>query len=116
MKNLFVFVLVLILFGCNPSNPNPSNTYTVKYEATGNDDYFLFNIYNSTGGQDSYNLIANQNWTYEFNASSGQMVGMMISGSEQLPNAMFSLKIYLNGVLWKEANGGPDISVSGMLE
>jgi hypothetical protein len=65
---------------------------------------------------DSYQLPANQEWTSEFNATSGKQVGMSISGSEQLPNASFSLKIYLNGVLWKEANGGPDIFVYGIIQ
>jgi hypothetical protein len=114
MKNIFLIFSIITLFGCNQSNP--TTCYTVRYEATGNDDFYLFGIYNSTGGVDSYNLVANQNWSYEFNACTGRLVGMSLSGSEQLPNAAFSLKIFLNDVLWKEANGGPDISINSHLE
>ena len=112
-------LLIFIFYSCTPENPTPNpppnTTYTVKYEAVGNDDFYLFGIQNSTGGQDSYQLNANQPWAYEFQASTGHLVGLSISGSEQLPNAMFSLKIYLNGVLWKEANGGPDIGIMAFL-
>lgn len=112
-------LLIFIFYSCTPENPTPNpppnTTYTVKYVATGNADYYLYNIYNSTGGTDSYQLPQNQDWTYEFQASTGHPVGLSIDGSEQLPNAMFSLKIYLNGVLWKEANGGPDIGIMAFL-
>ena len=120
---IFNALLIFILYGCTTVNPTPnptpnpnSTSYTVKYKAIGNDDFYLFNIYNATGGMDSYQLPANQEWTYEFNATSGKQVGMGLSGSEQLPNALFSLKIYVNGVLWKEANGGPDIFVYGIIQ
>lgn len=121
MKILYFVTLIILLFGCNQDNPQPTppttSNYTVKYEAVGNDDFYLFGIQNSTGGQDAYVVNANQTWTYEFQASSGHLVGLSIDGDygAQPTSSMFSLKIYLNGVLWKEANGAPDIGIMAYL-
>jgi hypothetical protein len=115
MKSLILILSVFALFGCNQSNP--TTCYTVRYEATGNDDYYLFGIQNSTGGQDAHVLNANQNWSYEFEACTGHLVGLSIDGDYGLQptTSSFSLKIYLNGDLWKEANGSPDIGIQAFL-
>lgn len=121
MKTTFFLTLIILLLGCNENNPQPNtptaSTYTVKYEAVGNDDFYLFGIQNSTGGQDSYVVNANQTWTYEFQSTTGHLVGLSIDGDYgiQPASSLFSLKIYLNGVLWKEANGAPDISIMANL-
>ena len=120
MKNLFVFILMILLFGCTPENPtpNPSTTYNVKFVAIANDNFQIFNTTNSTGGLDSYYIQANQEWTREFTASSGQPIGLCSSLTNQTqspPNLQMSLKIYLDGVLWKEANGNNTLFIQAPL-
>ncbi len=122
MKNLFVFILMILLFGCTPENPTPNpppnTTYTVKFVAIGNDNFRIFNTTNSTGGLDSYNIQANQEWTREFTASSGQYMSFCSAESSetQFPIDLFvSLKVYLNGVLWKEANGNSVLFIQAYL-
>jgi len=120
MKNLFVFILMILLFGCTPNNPepNPSTSYNVKFVAIGNDNFQIFNTTNSTGGLDSYYIQANQEWTREFTASSGQQIGLCSSLTNQTqsaPNLQMSLKIYLDGVLWKEANGNNTLFIQALL-
>ena len=116
MKNLFVFILMILLFGCTPDNPepNPSTTYNVKFVAIGNDNFQIYGVTNSTGGLDSYQIQANQEWTREFNASSGQYMSFC-SQSTSIPNLIMSLKIYLDGVLWKEANGNGPLQITSPL-
>ena len=115
---------MLLLFGCTPENPtpnptpNPSTTYNVKFVAIGNDNFRIFNTTNSTGGLDSYNIQANQEWTRELTASSGQYMSFSSSESSetQFPIDLFvSLKVYLNGVLWKEANGNSVLFIQAYL-
>jgi len=124
MKNLFVFILMILLFGCTPENPepnpapNPSTTYNVKFVAIGNDNFLIFGVTNSTGGLDSYQIQANQEWTREFNASSGQFMSFNSQANtetQSIPNLQMSLKIYLDGVLWKEANGNGPLQISSLL-
>ena len=121
MKNLFVFILMILLFGCTPNNPepNPSTTYNVKFVAIGNDNFHIHGVTNSTGGFDSYQIQANQEWTREFNASSGQYMSFCSaahsSTTQSIPNLIMSLKIYLDGVLWKEANGNGPLQITSPL-
>ena len=111
---------MILLFGCTPENPtpNPSTTYNVKFVAIANDNFQIFNTTNSTGGLDSYYIQANQEWTREFTASSGQPIGLCSSLTNQTqspPNLQMSLKIYLDGVLWKEANGNGPLQITSTL-
>ena len=111
-------MLVLpLLSSCEPCECQPTveepvvNCYTVRYEATGTEDYNLFNVVNSTGGLDFYNNAANSDWNYEFEACTGQYVGLALDGPiTTISN--YSIKIYLDDVLFKEANGTGDLFIT----
>lgn len=108
MKYVFVFLLALpLLSGCEPCDCQPTeeepvvNCYTLRYEAENNGNE-LYNIvyFNGTGGQENYQNLSGL-WEYEFDICTPYTANITLVGTDF---GEYSVRIYLDDVLWKEAN------------
>jgi hypothetical protein len=106
MKTITFFTLALLLFGCQATNPTPSPNaimHTVKLETSGSSQYDI-KYYNET---QSYcdNVNHNGNWTYQFQTKGKIWLMVGAERSNNSPLGLYECKIYIDGVLWKNASG-----------
>lgn len=107
MKTITFFTLALLLFGCQATNPNPSPNaimHTVKLETSGSSQYDI-NYKNETGSNCT-NYDYNGNWSYQFQTKGNLWLYVQVGKSNNNdPLGLFECKIYIDGVLWKNATG-----------
>ena len=112
MKTLLLLSLIAFLsFGCNPNNPT---THTVRYETTGTLPYDILYV-NETG---SYNTLSQQTapWSVEFERVlevNKSILQLQAESSDGSLTGWFTVKIYVDGSLWKNAEGDVAAAASG---
>jgi hypothetical protein len=116
-KSLGVLFFAILLFsGCNnPSTNNTIQVLNIKYEIIASSDPYLLRYYNSTG---STVELSNQsgNWNIEFQISASVLNKKCVHVAAYSDNGQSTqtARIYVNGVVWKEATGN-DVICNGWL-
>ena len=118
-KSLGVLFFAILLFsGCN--NPSPNNTVQVlniKYEIVATSALYQMRYYNSTG---SYVELNDQsgNWNTEFqlSASVQNKKPVMVAAYANDNQSIQTVRIYVNGTLYKEAIGNDAVCSSWVPE
>ena len=109
---LFYFIALTTLFlaSCTPNNPQPNPSpnpnaimHTVKLETSGSSQYSI--LYRNETGSICTNTDYNGNWSYQFQTKGNLFILLSVNKSSSSPIGLYECKIYIDGVLWKNATG-----------
>ena len=102
MKKLLLFAALLVgLVSCQQNNPSPATTYDVEYTFAGGDCFVEY--INETGSFSSLSSV-NGTWSYSCQKESGDII-YLHAHTNLGETGSFTIRVYLDGVLYKEASG-----------
>ena len=106
-KPLNLFLSILLLFLCSSCG---GFYKTVKYTVSGTSNHYSVTYSTKDGGTSQEGNIQN-NWTYTFKTSMNEF--LYISAQNQLDSGSVTVKIYINGSLYKTTtSSGPYVIAS----
>ena len=114
MRTLLLILICASILGCTPNSQTVC--HDVRYEANGSSPYNL-QYTNSTEGWQQYDDLTGS-WDLEYNACSSLTDPHLAHLSVTSPFGdigSFSVKIFLNGSLWKEASGNTSATIQDNL-
>ena len=110
MKKLLLFAVLLVgLASCQQNNPK---VYDVEYTFTGGDCYLQY--MNET---ESYSTLSSVSgtWSYTCQKTSGDVVYLHVDNN-QGETGTHTIRVYLDGVLFKEASGSGATGIATIQE